>query len=173
MKISIRKIFVLLAIVMSLVAVPAAQAVIVEGTVTAIDGCNTVTLSSGDIVSSLGPKAYWRSEGMTSYPKVDDYLCIDAYDGLDKLVAVKVCYDSCDTGNCIELRDPVTLIPLWIGFPTTETSALSTTVTATTDCDCDNCHIDCPDNCSDCTCELLCECICDGDGPYGPKGSKK
>jgi len=166
-----RTIFVLLAIVLSLVAIQAAQAEIVQvfGKVTAIEH-NTVTLDSGYIVSSLGPKAYWKSEGMT-YPKVGEYLYIDAYVGeaLDKLVAVEVCYDAFDSDNCIILRDFLTLVPLWIGFQTTETSALSTTVTAATGCICDKCYCNCPKDCPDCPCDCSCDCTCDGTGPKGPK----
>lgn len=131
MKHSIRTMFVILAIVMSFVSVQAAQAVEVEGTVSAIEH-NAITLDGTTTVSSLGPRSYWRSEGI-SYPKVGDYVIVDAYDGQYGYIAVSVtvCDLDCDcnvgTAECIDLRDPDTLIPFWIRFQVTETSDLSAT----------------------------------------------
>jgi hypothetical protein len=150
MKNSIRTIFVILAIVMSFVSVQAAQAVEVEGTVTAIEH-NTITLDGTVTVSSLGPRSYWRSKGI-SYPKVGDYVIVEAYDGASGYIAVSVTVcdlDDCDcdeeNAECIDLRDPDTLIPLWIRFQVTETTDLAATAAGSAG----NCCPGCP-GCENC-----------------------
>ncbi len=118
MRTVLKGLVVFLAVGITLALVPqAVEAITLEGTVLGIVH-NTITLDvdndgvSDVTVSSLGPKAYWRRWGMP-YPKVGDYLYIDAYEGQTKCIAVVVCYDD-DT--CIELRDPDTLMPLWVRF---------------------------------------------------------
>jgi hypothetical protein len=49
-------------------------------------------------------------------------------------------------------------------------SAVSASATAATDCICDKCYCNCPEDCIDCACDCLCDCACDG---TGLKGSKK
>ena len=116
MKMSIKGLSVLLAILVSVFIVQSVQATDIEGTVESIDH-TTINLEGDDKpVMGLGPKVYWRSQGI-DYPTVDDYLYIDVYEGEDHYVAIEICYEN---GNCIVLRDS-DLIPLWLGFQTTLT----------------------------------------------------
>lgn len=156
MKISIRKLFVLLAIVMSFVVVQASWALdctsTVEGMVTEITDTGAITV---DGITVYGVPVDW------GIVEENDVVVINVYEtNKDKLIA---CYLTVNGGGVIELR-PRTPIQL-IGQ--------SVTVAADTDCTCDNCYCNCPDVCEDCICDCSCDCICDGTGPHGPKGAKK
>jgi hypothetical protein len=160
MKISIRKLFVLLAIVMSFVFVQASWALdcshIVSGEIT-----NDPSFNRGIEITN-------ENNVSTTIYGIPDYLNLEQGDNITihysvqpggDLVACSLVVD----GDTIVLRPriPVQLI------------GQSVTVAADTDCTCDNCYCNCPDDCQDCTCDCLCNCICDGTGPHGPKGPKK
>jgi len=156
MKISIRKIFLLLAIVMSFVLVQASWAIdcstVVEGMVNVITETGAITVGDTTV---YGVPVDWGIVEVGDSVVINAHLTKD-----DKLVA---CYLTVDGSGVIELR-PRTPIQL-IGQ--------SVTVAADSDCTCDNCYCNCPDVCEDCICDCSCDCICDGTGPHGPKGAKK
>jgi hypothetical protein len=144
MRRSIRRLSVLLAVFVSFLIVQSVQASELTGTVDSVDQ-NSIVLSLDDgsqiTVSSLGPKTYWESQGF-EYPVVGDILYLDVYEGHLHCIPIEVCYVDANVDNsCIALRDPDTLIPLWLGFQTDETTALSTVTS------------DCP-NCPDCEPDL-------------------
>ena len=133
MKISIRKIFVLLAIVMSFVVVQASWAIdcstLVEGMVNEITETGAITV---DGITIYGIPVDWEIVEIDNSVVINAYLTKD-----DKLIA---CYLTVNGGEVIELR-PRT--PQLIGQ--------SFTVAADTDYKC-NCE---------CTTEGICDCICD------------
>jgi hypothetical protein len=176
MKISIKKLFVLLAVVMSFVAIQAVWAgkgpgmvcdVPVEGTI-AVDGIDydnnaiTVCNNSADCVTVYGIPLAYLTYKLKIELKVGDNVEIKAHEcpSTGKLMACEL--------NDIDLRKPKGAGNQGVLVPA-GTSALSTTTTAATDCTCDNCHYDCIGDCPNCTCEILCDCTCDGTGPNGPK----
>lgn len=121
---------VVMAVIVGFTGVHAVQAIELEGIVLDPTECPECVVSHAEllineinygpiILSGVGPKAYWRSQGL-DYPGVGDYLYIDAHEGRCELVAVTVCYER--GRGCIELRDPDTLIPLWISFQVTDTA---------------------------------------------------
>ena len=118
MKHSIKRLFILSAIMMSFILAQGvwAQADIItlEGTATTVEnraiGLDTNDDGETDItVYHMGPSWYWDMNGM-SYPKTGDYLVIEAYDGVNGYVGVSVYLDEI---NSIYLRDTDTLKPLW------------------------------------------------------------
>ena len=124
MRMSTKGLSVLLAIFVSVLMVQPVPATPLEGTVVSVDH-TVIVLSPSDgeevTVSGLGPKAYWNISGI-AYPVASDYLYLDVYEGKSHCIAVEVCYDE-DT--CIQLRDPDTLIPLWMKFQTRAATDLS------------------------------------------------
>jgi len=175
MKIFSRKTLVLLAVVVSFVAVQAVSAAVVNGPDTIIGAISSMTgdglvIAIGEDetvnVYGMGPAAYWASQGV-DFPKVNDEVVITAYvvkiddeeDG--KYVAAEMILDQ---GETIVLRALVVdseggehLIPLWSKskkLPTTETTVFSTTVA---DCTCD-CKCYCHGDGCDCTCDCL-DCL--------------
>ena len=173
MKIFSRKTLVLLAVVVSFVAVQAVSAAVVNGPDTIIGAISSMTGDGlvfdyatvneepeEDVhVYGMGPATYWVSQGV-DFPKVDDEAEIEAYVVEGKYVAASVTVD----GETIVLRALVTtpdlkqhLIPLWSSgpqVPATETTVFSTTAA---DCTCD-CECYCHGDGCDCTCDCL-DCL--------------
>jgi len=118
MKHSIKRLFILSAIMMSFVLAQGvwAQADIIalEGTATTVEN-RAIELDTNDdgetdvTVYHMGPSWYWDMNGM-SYPKIGDYLVIEAYDSVNGYVGISVYLDEI---NSIQLRDTDTLKPLW------------------------------------------------------------
>ncbi len=136
MKISIRKMFVLLAIVMSVVAVPAVWAIdcstVVEGVVTEITETGAITVDYETTV--YGVPVDW---GIVAEK---DNVVINAYEtNKDKLIA---CYLTVNGGAVIELRPRN---PETISESTTEATLL-------TDSGALNCNCHCLDETQDCHC---------------------
>jgi hypothetical protein len=137
MKRSIKGLFVILAIVMSFVLVQGVWAEKLVGTATTVAnraiGLDTDGDDETDVtVYHMGPPSYWIVEGL-SYPKKGDNLSIEAYYSVSVTgyIGVEVCYQE---GDCIPLRDPDTLKPLWTKIA--ETIDLSDTAAAATgDCE--------------------------------------
>ena len=178
MKIFSRKTLVLLAVVVSFVAVQAVSAAVVsgphiiEGTVDSMLGDGLVIAIVEDEtvnVYGMGPAAYWASQGV-DFPKVNDEVVITAYvvkiddeeDG--KYVAADMILGDGEDTPTIVLREVVYdndggmhLIPLWSKskkLPATETTVFSTTAA---DCTCD-CECYCHGDGCDCTCDCL-DCL--------------
>ena len=144
MKHSIKGLFVILAIVMSFVLVQGVWAAAVidtfEGTATTVAN-RAIGIDTNDVIETtevtiyhMGPPSYWEAEGI-SYPEVGAVLIIEAYDSLNGYVGISVCYNNEVEDNvCIQLRDPVTLKPLWTKV--SEATDLSDTAPeATGDCE--------------------------------------
>ena len=166
MKVSSRNMLVLLAVVVSFVAVQAVSAAVVSGPYT-IEGTIVEMLGDGLVINvgedetvnvyGMGPATYWASQGV-DFPKVGDEVTIVAYwmeD--DKYVAVSI--DNLTQNTYIELREVVYdsagdehLIPLW--SKSKKLSATETAVFSTTDADCTcDCKGDCDGDACDCTCD--------------------
>jgi len=138
MKMSIKGLSVLLAILVSVLIVQSVQATDLEGTVITVDHTTILLDTSEKPVFGLGPKSYWRDKGFV-YPKEGDYLYLDVYEGQSHFIAVEVCYGE-DNRTCIELRDPDTLIPLWLGFQTTVTTDSTVTTSECPNSNCPGCE---------------------------------
>jgi len=156
MKISIRKMFVLLAIVMSLGFVQAGWALdcseTVSGTIELLDDGKV------EVTDELG--------GLTTISGIPDSLNLATTEVVTIIYSERPCGDlvACSVtvgGDTTNLRPGK--------GKSEELVAQSVTVAADTDCVCDNCYCKCPEDCEDCTCDCSCDCICDGTGPYGPK----
>jgi hypothetical protein len=177
MKISIKKLFVLLAVVMSLVVVQAGWAATITLTVTGdltvngtIERIGTGSTGSIDVASNETIYTFYdipfsdlATQGIVL--KVGDSVTVEAYVVTFPNETVKNIAYSITYGVVTYTWHP--------NVPKVGTSVLSTTATAATDCTCDHCYCNCPDDCSDCPCDCSCDCTCDGTGPNGPKGSKK
>lgn len=145
MKIAMKRLFLVMALVMSFAIVQAvfaeAEIVTLEGTVTSTANRAIALDEDGDGVSDvtvyhMGPPSYWEQEGI-SYPDPAEntYLIIDAYCNADgQYVAVSLCYS--DGVTCIDLRDVETLTPLWAGAKIAEPSVLSATDSVCPNPDC-------------------------------------
>ncbi len=169
MKISIKNLFVLLAIVMSLVAVPAVWAD--TATLTVTGTIERIGTASIDVVTSDGALYTFYDipvdvQGILTPGKevtVSAYVVTFLNETVKYIAySITVSYDGSST--TYEWHPKV---------PKVGTSALSATATAATDCTYDNCHCNCPGDCIDCTCDCSCDCTCDGTGPKGPQGPKK
>jgi len=143
MKNSFKGLLVVLAIMMSFVLVQGVWAAAVidklEGTATTVAN-RAIGIDTDDVIETtevtiyhMGPQSYWEKEVGISYPEVGAALIIEAYDSLNGYVGVRVCYNDV-VDACIQLRDPVTLKPLWTKVG--ETMDLSDTAPeATGDCE--------------------------------------
>lgn len=168
MKVSVRKILVLLTVVVSFVAVQAVSAAVdsgphtIEGTITSMTGDGLVfdtAIVDGEVetdvhVYGMGPAAYWAIQEV-DFPKVNDEVTIVAYKVEGSYVAASVTVD----GDTIDLRKLVTslcdkkhLIPLWSSSP--QVLAAEATAFSTTDADCTcDCKCYCQGDACDCTCD--------------------
>jgi hypothetical protein len=183
MKISIRKMFVLLAVVMSLVAAQAVWAHVesvegpytVEGTVAYVWG-NSLAIACGYtmepdaftgcplMISEMGPAGWWSVNEMT-FPAKGAEVIISIYKvttsvGDIRYVAGEVIDNG--EGESILLHIPVynddnviyVLDPAWSKMePLAEATISSTAATDTTDC---TCGCNCKND-GDCTC--ICDCV--------------
>jgi len=143
MKRSMRTMFVLLAIVMSLVAVQAAWAktcnLEVEGTVTAIDyDNNSITIDYNTII--YGVRLEYLANKLNIVLQVGDNVVITAL--------------QCPSTGKLSACTVSVVAPL---------------TTTASECICDKCYCNCPEDCPDCPCDCSCVCTCDGTGPKGPK----
>jgi len=157
MKISIRKMVVLLAIVMSLGFVQAGWA---------LDCSNRVTGKiTNDPSSDRGIEVTDVNSVSTTIYGIPDYFRLTTDQVVTITYSVRpggdlvACSVQVEGDSIILLRQ---LIPVQL-------SGQSVTVAADTDCTCDKCYCNCPEDCEDCPCDCSCDCTCDGTGPNRPK----
>jgi len=194
MKISIRKMFVLLAAVMSLVAAQVVCAHVesvegpyrVEGTVAYVWGNSLAvacgyTIDSGEVtgcplmVSEMGPAGWWSVNEVTFPAKGEDVI-ISIYKVISSVGDIRyVAGEVIDNGEeqSILLHIPVydgggevfVLDPAWSKMePLAEATISSTTATEGTDCTC-KCSCKMEGDCTcDCDCVDCVDCIPVGDG---------
>jgi hypothetical protein len=188
MKISIRKMFVLLAVVITLIAAQAVWAHVesiegpytVDGTVAYVWG-DSVAIACGYtmepypvtgcpiMVSGMGPAGWW-SVNEVAFPDKGTEVIISIYKvtsavGDIKYVAGEVIDNG--EGESILLHIPVydgdviyVLDPAWSKMePLAEATILSTAATDTTDC---TCKCTCKDK-ENCTCDCVCDSVDCGD----------
>lgn len=193
MKSSMRTMFVVLAIVMSFVAVQAVWAgtidpndtITVEGTVKSFHDPTGIVLTNATVdgevlededeevfVGGIGPLWFW--EDKSPIPAFGDTVSIEAYElvlseDATTLIACSITLKD-DEGNdvTISLRNDDGS-PVWNKKPPAETTASSaTTSSATGDCPC---YPDCCPDCPNCTCpDCQDDCIPNeylGPGPHG------
>ncbi len=128
MRISVKTLSMVLAIVLSVAIAPAAwsatlsEPFVVTGTVYQCEpGSSGIQIDTGtEIVSvfGMGPANYWEAN-LVEFPAVADLITIlvceiTFSDGTSKLVAMAVSVDD-DTEYEITLRDSTTGVPLWRG----------------------------------------------------------
>ena len=128
MKISAKKLSLVIAVLLSVAIAPAAWAATlgepyeVTGIVSQCDqGSSGIQIDTGEeivTVYGMGPASYWESEGVV-FPEVGDPISIlvgeiTYSDGSTKLVALSVNVDD-DADYEITLRDSTTGVPLWRG----------------------------------------------------------
>ncbi|OHE58149.1 MAG: hypothetical protein A2Z47_08290 [Thermodesulfovibrio sp. RBG_19FT_COMBO_42_12] len=167
MKISIRKMIVLLAVVLSLIAVQAvwASTLTITGTIERIgtDVTGSIDVLSGDTIYTFYDIPFTDLATQGIVLAVGDSVTVGAYVVTFPNGTVKNIAYSITKGDTTYTWHPN------IPKAGTEMGALSTTATAATGCICDNCYCNCPEDCIDCPCDCLCDCTCDGTGPNGPK----
>jgi hypothetical protein len=157
--------FVVFAVFITLVAVQAvwAEEITVTGTIERIGAGSLDVVSDGTTYTFYDiPFSALATQGI--YLNAGDAVTISAYvvtfpKGRSKCIAYSI-----TVGAVSYTWHP--------NIPKTgkKKSALSTSAAAATDCICDKCHCNCPEDCLDCACDCLCNCACDG---TGSKGSKK
>ena len=128
MRISVKTVSMVLAIVLSVAIAPAAwsatlsEPFVVTGTVYQCEpgssGIQIDTVQGIVTVYGMGPASYWEAEGVV-FPEVGDPISIlvgeiTYSDGSTKLVALSVNVDD-DADYEITLRDSTTGVPLWRG----------------------------------------------------------
>jgi hypothetical protein len=154
-----------IAAIMTLVSVQAvwAEEITVTGTIERMGTASIDVASDGTTYTFYDiPLTDLATQGI--YLNVGDVVTVSAYvvtfpNGTSKYIAYSI------TGGAVTYT--------WhpnVPKAGAKTSAVSTTATAATDCICDKCYCNCPEDCEDCACDCLCDCACDG---TGPKGSKK
>jgi hypothetical protein len=151
MKSSVKTLFVVLAIVMSFVAVQA---------IWALDCSKSVT---GEITNDpsvdRGIEVTDEDGAVTTVYGIPDYLQLKAGE------VVTITYGVQPGGDFVacSLQVGTSLTILRPRAPE-QPVVPSATAAAGTECTCDNCHCVCPEDCDDCTCECSCDCTCDGEG---------
>lgn len=165
MRHSIRKLFLLLATVLSLTAVQAvcADEISVTGTIVRIGTGETGSIdvvTSNEELYTFYHIPFINLETANIYLNMGDSVTISAYvvtfpNGSVKNIAYGITVDD--------------VTYTW--HPNVPKAGMTDfySATAAADCTCNNCYCACPEDCQDCSCECSCDCTCDGTGPNGPK----